>query len=182
MSSPVFNAKTSHTKSKPQLCGLSGTQISKGDNVFYLTCRGKEAKPDQQVLIARYVEKTWRGKTKLKPVYEGPGNLPWRSVPSGNYRTIGEGSHFERRVPIFKWQEERNGVWHDVRTWENMVLADVAVEMSYQLPRTRTGKIRRTVAKKGDRTKGYAHDVGKPENPLLALARLAPEEGEVSDE
>jgi len=173
MSSPVFKAKTSHSERNPQHCGLSGQEIAKGDLCFYLTCRGKEAHPEQQIVILRYEEKTWRGKTKLKPVYSGPGNLPWRSVPSGNYRTIAEGTHFERRVPIFKWQEERDGVWLDVETWENMVLLEEATERGYQPPRTKTGKIRKTVARKGARTEGHAHSVGKVESPLLALARVA---------
>ena len=173
MSSPVFKAKTGHTTSKPQICGLSGREIHKGDDIFYLTCRGGEAKPQEQVVILRYEEKEWRGRTKLKPVYSGPGDLPWRSVPSGNWRTVGEGTRWEKRVPIFKWQEEKDGVWLDVETWENAVHLDEAQALGFAIRLTKTGKIARTVARKGDRTVGVAHTVGKAENPLLALAREA---------
>jgi len=173
MTSPVFKAKTAHSKDRPQLCGLSGREISRGDEIFYLTCKGREAHPGEQVVILRYEEKEFRGRTKLKPVYSGPGDLSWRSVPSGNYRTVGEGTRWEKRVPVFKWQEERDGVWLDVETWENVVMLDEARTLGYAIRLTKTGKVARTVARKGDRTVGHAHSVGEAENPLLALAREA---------
>ncbi len=174
MTSPVFKAKTAHTKDRPQLCGLSGREIAKGDEIFYLTCRGREAHPGEQVVILRYEEKPgYRGRVKLKPVYSGPGDMPWRSVPSGNYRTVGEGTRWEKRVPIFKWQEEKDGVWIDVETWENVVMLSEAQNLNYAIRRTKSGKVARTVARKGDRTVGHAHSIGEAENPLLALAREA---------
>ena len=176
MSSPVFKAKTGHTTENPQICGLSGRRIFKGDDIFYLTCRGDRAQPEEQVTIVDYEEKTYRGKTRMKPIYEGPNARKWKSVPSGNYRTVGAGTPWEKKVPIFKWQEEVDGVWHDVKTWENAVHLEEAVKRGYQVRKTKTGKIARTVARKGDRTVGYAHNVGEPENVLLALARLADEE------
>ena len=184
MTSPVFKAKSGHTDARPQTCGLSGREIHVGDDIFYLTCRGRDAQPTEQVVILRYEEKEWRGKTRLSPVYSGPGDLPWRSVRSGNYRTVGEGTRWEKRVPIFKWQEEKDGVWLDVETWENAVHLDEARSMGYAIRLTKTGKVARTVARKGDRTVGHAHSVGKAENALLALAREAdgPKETRVARE
>ena len=72
MSSKAFPARTSHTTSNPQLCGLHEqsscltpiTEIdSNGDEIeeevagaiikkevcFYLTCRGDQAQPNQQI-------------------------------------------------------------------------------------------------------------------------------------
>lgn len=157
MSSRVFKAKTSHTEESPQLCGLSGRQIQKGDECFYLTCSGDGANPERQIFAS-----------KMKDGYE----TGFRVVPSGRTRTIGEGTRWERQVPIYKWQElgaeER---WHDIKVWEHMVLLDQAVALGYKPPHDAKGRVFRTTARKGDRTKGHGHTVN--EQPISALEELA---------
>lgn len=157
MSSRVFKARTSHTEENPQLCGLSGRPIRRGDDCFYLTCSGEGANPGRQIFAS-----------KKKDGYE----TGFRVIPSGRTRTIGAGTRWERQVPIYKWQQrDEEGRWHDIKVWEHMVLLSEAVARGYRPPHDAEGGIFCTTARKGSRTKGYGHIVN--EQPISALEELA---------
>lgn len=157
MSSRVFQAKTSHTEDNPQLCGLSGRKIAKGDDCFYLTCRGDAAHPERQIFASN-------AKTDFETGF--------RVIPSGRKRTIGAGTRWEREVAVYKWQEQGpDERWHDIVVWEQMALVEEAVRRGYKPPLDKNGNPYRTVARKGDRTQGHAHMAN--EKPISALEELA---------
>lgn len=162
MSSRAFKARTTHSSSSPQLCGLhraSGCShevdgvirdgaIVKDQLCFYLTCLGRDARPERQIQKSNKADGYASG---------------YRIVPDG-WRKVGRPGH-ERQVRTFKWQEERGGRWHDVTVWERMVHVECAAKLGYKAPG------RKTSAHKGERTKGYAHQV-EPE-PISVLEELA---------
>lgn len=191
MSSPVFKARTTHTATNPQVCGLhevtgcsahidglgdvpgaiigTDTAGDLADKCFYLTCLGTDARPERQIFTS-----------KKKDDYD----TGYRVVPSGKYRTVGNG-RFTYQKPIFKHQEwscksdftcKRSpvdcaaeghmGGWRDVRTWEKMVHADCAVNATYSVPGHETD------AYKGARTEGLGHELEDTfESPLEDLGR-----------
>lgn len=157
MSSRVFQAKTGHTKKNPQLCGLSQREIQKGDDCYYLTCRGNNANPERQIFASKEDTDFETG---------------FRVVPSGRTRKVAVGTRFEREVPIYQWEEKGpDGRWFVCEVWERMVLLEEAQKLGYRSPTTATGKTARTVARKGDRTLGHAHVVSAtPTSPLHDVA------------
>ena len=172
MSSRSFEAKTGHTASNPQLCGLHGSTgcasegvegaIMQGQMCFYLTCKGNEARPAYQIQ-----------KSNKRDDY----STGYRIVKTGT-RTVGK-EPFTRQQPVFGWQEQRNGRWHDLVVWERMVHTLCAEEAGYVAPGDRT------IANPGDRTQRHAHQVSKtPESPLKELARVIdePEQQEAKDD
>ncbi|MCI0560892.1 MAG: hypothetical protein MN733_20600 [Nitrososphaera sp.] len=199
MSSRTFPAKTTHSKANPQVCGLHNVTgcdspidgkpvpgaIRAGQQCFYLTCRGDDAKPATQI----------EGSNQ-KDDYE----TGYRQCPSGKHREVGScrrkhtsqddcdknGCHLGRwyRKKIFKWQEwscpiscgttpvecgraSHNGGWHDVEVWERMVHLICADQAGYSVPGGQTE------AHKGSRTIGTAHRVSSvAESPLMDLGRI----------
>lgn len=173
MSSKSFPARTGHTPSNPQLCGLhaqSGCSnvapakdangddieqevpgaILKKERCFYLTCRGDQATPKSQIKSSKKADGCDTG---------------FRIIPSGKTRTVGK-APYTRQVPIFKWQEQAgDGRWHDLLVWEKMVHEDCAAQCGYQTPGVKGH------AHRGKRTKGFAHRVNP--QPIPALEELA---------
>lgn len=166
MSSKAFPARTSHTSKKDQICGLhesSGCSagvvleadgdeenvlgaILEGDLCFYLTCRGDQATPKNQIQ-----------RSNKKDGY----STGYRTIPSGRTRTVGK-APYTREVPIFKWQElGPDDQWHDVAVWEKMAHVQCAEGLKYKTP------VHRGKAHKGARTKGFAHRVKTAPIPVL---------------
>ena len=187
MSSRKFNARTTHSTSDPQICGLhevSGCShaieldpdkgpedvpgaIKAKDECFYLTCKGNEASVKEQI----------QSSTKKNGYSTG-----FRVTPSGRTREVGKcrsghGSQQEceqdsctrgnwYRKKIYKWQEQKaDERWYDVLVWERMAHTACAHEAGYTVPADATK------AHRGARTKGYGHKV-KPD-PISGLEELA---------
>jgi hypothetical protein len=193
MSSRTFKARTSHTASDPQLCGLHDITgcsqtidglgevegaIKRGDCCFYLTCLGTEAAPTAQIQ-----------RSNKKDDYD----TGYRVTPSGKTRTVGR-PPYTKELPIFKWQEWRcqygcgpssglspvecaserhGGGWYDVLVWEKMVHVACAASAAYLVP----GQA--TEAHRGARTQGHGHQLAQtPESPMMDLARAGEDESE----
>lgn len=169
MSSRTFKARTTHSSTDPQLCGLrissccchaveDGDEtveapgaIVSGQECYYLTCRGTEASPGMQIQSSNKKDGYSTG---------------YRVIPSGRHREYKDRRGIIHRKPIFKWQEQAaDGCWHDVTVWERMVHVDCAEKLGYKVPRSRTSAFR------GARTEGHAHKVAP--TPISVLEELA---------
>ena len=188
MSSRVFEARTSHTPDNPQLCGLTGHPIQKGDLCFYLVCEGDQARPEWQVRQIQTVTTAGgRGRRrKTRKVYESNRTgRPFRCTWTGEWEEFEKQDGSTGRRRVYEWQvEQADGSMKTVEVWSNMVHVEAAEQLGYDIPKDGKGKYRKTKAHRGDRTQGHEHKIAKEaENPLLTLAKagLSPEErGEVA--
>jgi len=170
MSSRTFNARTTHTETSPQVCGLHEASLccanltdDDGDvkevpgaivakqECLYLTCRGDEANPEAQIQRSNKKDDYATG---------------YRVIPSGQRREYKDKRGHSHFKPIFKWQQQASdGRWHDVKVWERMVHVECANKLGYF---TGVGK---TTAFRGDRTEGHAHRLNP--TPISGLEELA---------
>ena len=178
MSSRVFEAKTGHTESKPQLCGLSNNPISKGDQIMYLVCRGEDARPEYQIKVTREEKKqvTYRGrpKTIFEKDYGMDDGKRFRSVFGGWQMNHDTG----KREKIFTWQEYKGldadgeEIWNPVKCWSHIVFAQIAADLGYEVRCNKKGKWKTTTARDGDRAIGSEHTIdAEGENAMEVLAR-----------
>jgi hypothetical protein len=177
MTSRVFKARTGHTPSNPQLCGLTGAEIQKDDRCLYLVCHGAKARPDYQVRLVDEVEyEDSRGATRKRKVFEsGMTGQPMFSVWTGEWETYTKANGKKGRRRVYEWQTEgSDGRRYPVECWSNMVHLSAAETLGYDIPRNKDDEILTTNARKGDRTKGVEHRVSKDaESPLVTLAKAA---------
>ena len=174
MSSRIFKARTTHSDSSPQICGLhasslcaaniDGKEVPGGivadQECYFLTCQGDQANPAAQIQ-----------RSSKKDGYA----TGFRTIPSGRYKEYKDRRGIIHRKPIFKWQEQGpNGRWHDVKVWEKMVHTSCAAKLGYFVSQSHT------VAFRGNRTKGHAHSVNA--NPISGLEELAAAEFEAEQE
>lgn len=182
MSSRTFNARTTHSTSDPQICGLHLASlcseivpievdgkvvekevpgaIVKGQECLYLTCRGDQASPAAQIQ-----------RSNKKDGY----STGYRTIPSGRFKEYKDRRGYIHKKPIFKWQEQDStGRWHDVKVWEQMAHVDCTAKLGYF-----TG-FGRTTAFRGNRTRGHAHTVNSA--PISGLEELAAMEYEAEQE
>jgi hypothetical protein len=174
MSSPVFPARTSHTDSNPQLCGLTGAHIMEKDDCLFLVCDGQSARPEYQVCQIDTVEyKDSRGRNRSRKVYESKQGRPFRCTWTGEWETYEKADGKKGRRRIYEWQVEgANGSMIPVDVWSNMVHASSALELGFELRTNAKGEVVKTKAFKGDRTQGREHALAaEAENPLLTLAK-----------
>jgi hypothetical protein len=173
MSSRTFKARTTHTNTDPQLCGLHNASgcaatlafeqdgetveqevagaIVKDQECLYLTCRGDDANPERQIQ-----------RSNKKDGY----STGYRTIPSGRYREYTDRRGVIHKKPIFKWQEQDgDGRWHDVKVWERMAHTDCATKLGYFVSDAHTTAFR------GNRTKGHAHNVNS--TPISGLEEVA---------
>lgn len=182
MSSRVFKARTSHTDSNPQLCGLTGTPINEGDWCFYLVCKGNKARPDYQITVVREEEhKGFGGRKYTKKIRETPDGQPFFSVFTGQWETYKKANGDTGRRRVYEWQTEdpKTGARIPVVVWSNMVLASAAEKLGYKVPKNAKGKYITTQAHVGDRTRGFEHRDAKEAEPAMvtvAKAALSDEE------
>lgn len=180
MSSRVFKAKAGHTEDKPQVCGLSGRKIQKGDYILYLVIAGDDARPEYQIKVTREEKKTvkFRGrkKTVSEKEYGMDNGRKFRSVFGGWQRDEETG----KREKIFTWQEfkgmdaDGEEIWQPVKCWSHIVLAKVADDLGYDVRKTSGGKWRTTTAHDGDRSIGTEHTLDtEGVNAMEELARAA---------
>lgn len=184
MSSRVFKARTGNTPENPQFCGLTGNPIEEGDWVFYLVCRGDEARPEYQIRVVaeREVEKEYynrrRRRRMTKTVTEreyGLGDRRFRTVFDGWRENPDTG----KREKVFSWQEQvgedENGEprWRTVNCWSQLVHAKAAQELGYEVRTDKAGRWLETEAFQGDRRIGSEHTIGEEPNAMEELARAA---------
>ena len=175
MSSRVFKAKSGHTPERPQLCGLSNREISKGDEILYLVIAGDNARPEYQIKVTREERKkvTFRGRTRttFDRDYGMDNGRQFRSVFGGWQTNPDTG----KREKTFEWQEKKGEVWSPIECWSHIALADVAEELGYDIRKRKNGKRQTTTAHDGDRAIGNEHTVNAPEtvNAMEVLARAA---------
>ena len=179
MSSRVFQAHTSHTKSNPQRCGLTQIPIQQGDWCFYLVCKGDSARPDYQINVVREEEvevkrgrKTYKNKKKIR---ETPDGQPFFSVFTGQWETYKKADGSTGRRRVYEWQTEDpvTGARIPVQVWSNMVLASSAESLGYNVPKDSKGKYVTTKAHVGDRTVGFEHRSGEEEPAMVTVAKAA---------
>jgi hypothetical protein len=168
MSSRVFKAKTGHSEEKPQICGLSNREVSKGDPIMYLVCHGSDARPEYQI-------KNTAGADE-KTNYEMDDGRQFRSVFGGWHKNEETG----KREKQFTWQEQKGTdadgypIWATVTCWSHIVLAEVAEKLGYSVKKKKNGKWSTTTAHEGDRAVGSEHTVSEEsENAMEVLARAA---------
>jgi hypothetical protein len=173
MTSRVFKARTSHTPSNPQLCGLTLAEITKGDLCLFLVCHGAEARPEWQVrLVGREAKE---GSSYKRNIFESEKTgQPFFSVWTGEWESYKDANGKTKRRRVYEWQVEGDdGRRYPVEVWSNMVRLSAAEELGYDIPRDGDGKVRKTTAFKGDRTKGWEQRVAKDsEAPLVTLAKV----------
>lgn len=179
MSSRVFKAKTSHTESKPQLCGLTGNHIQQDDLCFFLVCKGGDARPEYQIMVVDEVEyQDAKGRTrkrKVRACKDPNDDREFYCVWNGEWEVYEDAYGKKKRRRVYEWEVDgQNGAKHPVEVWSNMVHVSAAESLGYDIPKTGKGKYQMTTAFKGDRTKGNEHRVAKDaESPLLTLAKAA---------
>lgn len=189
MSSRVFKARTGHTESIPQLCGLTQAPIQEDDYCLYLVCRGTAARPDYQITVVREeVTKGRGGRTYTKNVRETPDGQAFFSVFTGQWETYKKADGSTGRRRVYEWQtEDANGNRIPVVVWSNMVLADAAEKLGYNVGKNTKGNYVTTQAHRGDRTVGFEHQTAKEAEPAMvtvakaalddeAAGRVAPKE------
>lgn len=185
MSSRVFQAKTGHTTKKPQLCGLTGKQVQKGDFIMYLVCHGSNARPEYQIKVVaeREVEKEYYVRSKRRKVKKmvterdyGMNGTTFRTTFDGWVKNEDTG----KREKNFVWQEqtgidaEGNPMWRTVKCWSHIAHAEAAEALGYDVRADAKGKWVTTVALEGDRAVGSEHSVETEEdNAMVVLARAA---------
>ena len=179
MSSRVFKARTGHTESNPQICGLSGREIAQDDPILYLVCRGNDARPEYQVKVTREESKQveYRGRKRkvTERDYGTDDGTEFRNVFGGWQTNPKTG----QREKVFEWQQKIGDSWHPVETWSHIVLAQVAADLGYDVRTKKNGKWAMTRAHEGDRAVGNEHSVASESiNAMEELARAActPEE------
>jgi hypothetical protein len=177
MSSRVFKARTGHTDSNPQLCGLTQAPIQEGDWCFYLVCKGTSARPEWQISVVR--EETTKGRggrSFTKKIRETPDGQPFFSVFTGNWETYKKADGSTGRRRVYEWQTEdaQTGARIPVLVWSNMVLASAAEKLGYKVPMNAKGKYITTQAHQGDRTRGFEHQAAKEAEPaMVTIAKAA---------
>jgi hypothetical protein len=179
MSSRVFKARTGHSPSNPQLCGLTQTPIQEGDYCFYLVCSGKSARPEYQISVVR--EEVVAGRNYKKKIRENPQGQTFFSVFTGAWETFTKPNGKTGKRRVYEWQTEdpKTGARIPVVVWSNMVLATSAEVLGYSVPMNAKGKYITTKAHQGDRTKGFEHKSAKEAEPAMvtiAKAALSDEE------
>lgn len=201
MSSRTFPARTSHSVNDPQICGLhevtscsaqiSGQDIpgaiKQGQQCFYLTCRGDDARPVAQIEGSNRKDDYETGFRQTPSGSREVGHCRRKHTSQEDCDNNGCGLGRWYRKKIYKWQEWRcqqncgatpiecgrahAGGWHDVTVWERMVHVICAEQAGYRVPGSQTQ------AHRGNRTIGTAHCLSNiAESPMLDLARLMEED------
>lgn len=186
MSSRVFRATTGHTKQNPQLCGLSEGEIERDDLIMYLVCRGENARPEYQIKITREEkkERTYFDRRRRKQVTKEYTEKDYGTDDGRVFRSVYNGWQTDpstgKRKKSFAWQEKTGvdsdgeEIWMPVKCWSQIVLAQSAEELGYDVRRGQKGKFTMTTAHKGDRLVGHEHSVSdEPDNAMVEIARAA---------
>jgi len=183
MSSRVFRAHTAHTADNPQLCGISVKEIQRKDWVLFLVILGSDARPEFQIrcVAETQVEREIYDRRKRRKVTKtvtqreyGLNGVKFRTVYGGKSKNEKTG----KQEKIFNWQEmtgfdaDGEEMWRTVKCWSQLVLADVAESLGYDVRADENGEWVTTVAYEGDRNIGSEHTVEVEEdNAMVTLAR-----------
>lgn len=183
MSSRVFQARTGHSADNPQLCGLTGNPISKGDWIMYLVCHGSDARPEYQITVVaeREVEKEYFNRYKRRKEKKKVTERDY-SLNGREFRTVYDGKKLNpttgKKEKSFLWQEctgidtDGEKMWRTVKCWSHIVHASAAESLGYEVRADKDGKWVTTEAFEGDRAVGSEHSVeAEEENAMVALAR-----------
>ena len=175
MSSRVFKARTSHTESNPQRCGLTAAHIMEGDLCFYLVCAGTDARPEYQIMVVDEVETVKYGRRSKRKVRESMDGRTFHCVWNGEWEVYKDQDGKTKRRRVYEWQvEDAQGNRFPVEVWSHMVHVSAAEKLGYRIPTNQKGKYQMTTAFQGDRTRGHEHKVSnEAENPLLTLAKAS---------
>lgn len=183
MSSRVFQARTAHTSSNPQICGLTGNHISKNDWIMFLVCRGADAVPEYQIKCTaeREVEKEYYSRRKRRKVKTTTTQRDYGTDDGKQFRSVYDGKRRNsegKMEKVFLWQQQdgldADGLprWITVKCWSNVVHASAAEDLGFDVRADANGEWVTTIAFEGDRTRGNEHTVEtEPENAMTVIAR-----------